>query len=59
MYFKTDGIYDMSFLTKVPKKLSEIDIGSYDPNNMSVYYKDIQTNKKNLLTICKWTNTEY
>lgn len=59
VYFKETGIYDMcTTISHAPKKLSEIDITPYDPNQMNIYWKEISSNKKNLMTICKWTNTD-
>lgn len=58
-YFKSTGIQDMLFLGTAPKKLSDIDFGTYDPDNKSVYWKEITSVKKNLMTVCKQTNTDY
>ena len=59
VYLKDTGIYDMCNLGTTPRKLTEIDMSPYDPNNMDVYWKEITSNKKSLMTVCKQTDTEY
>lgn len=58
-YFKNNYVYDLCNFPKAPKKISDINLSPYDPDQMNVYWKQISSNKKNLMSICKWTNTEY
>ncbi len=59
LYFKNGAIYDLRLISTAPTKISDIPMDQLDPSTKSIYWKQITSTKKNMMTICKWTNVDY